>query len=83
MRVVLIDAHKQTPVADLEIAAITPLVNDIVAHPTLGNFRVVQRAFILEEGKLVKLGVKPRMEVVLQIAVVSLPAQEASQNAGN
>ena len=85
MRVVCIDIATQKPIIDLDIDAITPVPGDLIATPSKKTYRVMQRAFILEERQFTaKLTIgKPAIEVVLQIAVTPVDLSGVSNNAGH
>lgn len=85
MRVVCIDISTRKPIIDLEIDAITPVPGDIIAAPSKKTYRVMQRAFILEERSLTpKLTIgRPTIEVVLQIAVTPIDLSGVTNNAGH
>lgn len=76
MRTVFLDVDTMETLIDLDIGAVAPNLNDIIVYPDKGEYRVIQRAFILTEQKstvkIIDLKTKRSLEPVLQLAIKRL-----------
>lgn len=76
MRVMMVDIETSNVILDFNADFIVPIDGDIIVNEKFGAFRVMQRAFVLEEqeqaNKIVDIGAKKQLVPVIQLSVQRL-----------
>lgn len=80
----MVDIETSNVILDFNADSIAPIDGDIIVNEKFGAFRVMQRAFVLEEqeqaNKIVDIGAKKQLVPVIQLSVQRLSLEPVGES---